>query len=255
MRIVVAGATGTIGRRIGEELRRRGHEVVPLSRGLGVDVSTGAGLDTAMAGADAVVDALNIETLSGRRAAKFFTTCARQLTAAAQKVGVSRIVCVSIAGAANPQVHRLFGYYRGKAAQERAYADADVDTTTVLSTQWFELMDDVVRRASLGPVTALPTMRMAPLTAAGAAEFVVDEIEDSRAGDRCIAVKGPEEMTTLEVVRRILDARGEMSGRRPKVLRELPYLGRATANGGLIPEEATVDPTTLEEWLRQDPPR
>ena len=33
MKIAVLGATGTIGRRVVEEARRRGHEVVEVSRG------------------------------------------------------------------------------------------------------------------------------------------------------------------------------------------------------------------------------
>ncbi|MDO5635607.1 MAG: NAD(P)H-binding protein, partial [Micrococcus sp.] len=169
MRIVVCGATGTLGRLICARAADRGPEVVPVSRSEGVDVISGDGLEAALTGADVVVDALNIETLSRRRAVRFFSAAAGQIASAARRAGVGRVVCVSIAGAAEPAVHRYMGYYRGKAAQEQVYAEADVDTTIVLSTQWFELMDQLVRRASLGPFTVLPTMRMAPLAAESAA--------------------------------------------------------------------------------------
>ena len=38
MKIAVIGATGTIGSKIAAELKKRGHEVVPISRSHGVDV-------------------------------------------------------------------------------------------------------------------------------------------------------------------------------------------------------------------------
>jgi uncharacterized protein YbjT (DUF2867 family) len=52
MRIAVAGATGNIGTRTVAALERAGHEVVRISRSRGVD-----GLEAALAGVDAVVDA------------------------------------------------------------------------------------------------------------------------------------------------------------------------------------------------------
>ncbi|MGH9135798.1 MAG: NmrA family NAD(P)-binding protein, partial [Acidimicrobiales bacterium] len=36
-RIAVAGATGRVGRHVVDVLTERGHDVVPLARGLGVD--------------------------------------------------------------------------------------------------------------------------------------------------------------------------------------------------------------------------
>ena len=43
-RIAVAGATGRLGPHIVDVLEKRGHEVVPISRSLGVDVVSGEGL-------------------------------------------------------------------------------------------------------------------------------------------------------------------------------------------------------------------
>ncbi|MCP2318845.1 NmrA-like family protein [Nocardia amikacinitolerans] len=50
MRIAVVGASGRIGHEVVDVLRDQGHEVVAISRGAGVDVYTGAGLDGALAG-------------------------------------------------------------------------------------------------------------------------------------------------------------------------------------------------------------
>ena len=58
-RVVVLGGTGEMGTALTEVLRGRGHDVVAASRATGVDVTTGAGLDDALAGADTVVDCLN----------------------------------------------------------------------------------------------------------------------------------------------------------------------------------------------------
>ena len=59
MRIAVAGATGNIGARTVAALERDGHDVVRISRSLGVDLITGEGVDAALAGVDAVVDAIS----------------------------------------------------------------------------------------------------------------------------------------------------------------------------------------------------
>jgi uncharacterized protein YbjT (DUF2867 family) len=69
--IAVPGGTGTLGRAVVEELVGRGHAVRVLSRRAPrrpppgsthheVDLATGAGLDAALAGVDAVVDALRL---------------------------------------------------------------------------------------------------------------------------------------------------------------------------------------------------
>lgn len=270
MKIAVLGATGTIGSLISAELESTGHEVVAASRGSGVDVLTGDGLDSALDGVDAVVDALNIETMSARKAVQYFTTTARHVVEAARRARVGRIVCVSIAGAADPKVNRWFGYYAGKAAQEEVYRESGVAVTLVHSTQWFELIADVVRRASLGPVAVLPTMRMAAVAADSAARLVVAEAvggssedagrsgvastADGAAGSaaatvREVAIRGPQTATAAQIARRILSERGSINGRRPRAVVELPFLGRAIARGGLIPQEARVDDVTLDQWL------
>jgi uncharacterized protein YbjT (DUF2867 family) len=49
MRIAVAGATGNIGARTVAVLQQAGHEVVRISRSLGVDLTTGDGPYAALA--------------------------------------------------------------------------------------------------------------------------------------------------------------------------------------------------------------
>ncbi len=232
MEIAVLGATGTIGRLITKRLDAAGHTVRPISRGAGFDVRHPADVQRALAGADAVVDGLNIETMSGRKAVAFFSETAGNVVAAAGPAGVRRIVCVSIAGAADPTVNRRLGYYRGKAAQEAVYCAAATPVTIIHSTQWYELVAQLVRRVGIGPIAVLPTMRMAAVAADRVAALVCREV----------AADG-------EQTRAIQAARGSIEGRRLKVITELPLLGGVLAGGGLIPAEAIVDDMTLQQWL------
>jgi len=62
MRIAVAGATGNIGARTVSALEGDGHEAIRISRSVGVDLTTGDGLDAALEGVDAVVDAVSGRT-------------------------------------------------------------------------------------------------------------------------------------------------------------------------------------------------
>ena len=55
MRIAVAGATGRLGSHIVDVASERGHSVVPISRGNGVDVVTGDGLSDALSGVDVII--------------------------------------------------------------------------------------------------------------------------------------------------------------------------------------------------------
>jgi putative NADH-flavin reductase len=62
MRVVVFGATGMVGQRIVQELERRGHEVVPATRGSGVDATDADAVARVVAGADAAVVAVSART-------------------------------------------------------------------------------------------------------------------------------------------------------------------------------------------------
>ena len=251
MQTTVLGATGTIGSRIADQLEERGHQVKRASRSNGIDAWDTAGLEKAFNGDTVVVDCLNIETIGAKKSREFFTGTAKNITQAAQSAGVGRIVCVSIAGAADPKVNRLLGYYQGKAAQEQTYLQSAVPTTIIHSAQWFELMDDVVRRAALGPITVLPTMKMAALAADRAAAIIAHDIEQSAEDfdDRTLAIRGPEEATMLQISRAILAAWGSIGGRRPRVMTQAPYLGRAIATGGLVPGHGITDDLTVAQWL------
>ena len=56
MKIAVAGATGRVGSHVVELLEEQGHEAVPMSRRLGVDIVTGEGLDKALDAVERIID-------------------------------------------------------------------------------------------------------------------------------------------------------------------------------------------------------
>src|SRR5438874_9622627 len=131
MRIAVVGATGNIGRHIVARLDRDGHEVRGLSRSApryAVNLVTGAGLPSALAGCEVVVDASNGPP-SGRARA-VLAEGSRRLLALEKHVGVAHHVCVSIVG-----TERIpLGYYRAKVEQERVVQAGGVPWTIVRGT-------------------------------------------------------------------------------------------------------------------------
>src|SRR5947208_2778329 len=91
MKIAVAGASGTVGRHAADSVRRRGHDLVPISRSDGVDVITAAGLPDALDGVDVVIDACNSPTIEEQPASEFFSTVADNLQRVGSEHGVDRV--------------------------------------------------------------------------------------------------------------------------------------------------------------------
>jgi uncharacterized protein YbjT (DUF2867 family) len=98
MKIAVVGATGRVGRHVVDLLGSGGHDVVAISRSAGVDVITGKGLTTALAGVETVIDAASGPSPDQKAATGFFTTAARNLQETSKRTGVRRIIVVSIIG-------------------------------------------------------------------------------------------------------------------------------------------------------------
>jgi uncharacterized protein YbjT (DUF2867 family) len=98
MRVPVVRATGNIGSRTVAVLEREGHDVVRISRSLGMDLSTGDGLDAALAGVAAVVDATSSPPADQAATVALFGLATGNLLAAEQRAGVAHHVPLSIVG-------------------------------------------------------------------------------------------------------------------------------------------------------------
>jgi uncharacterized protein YbjT (DUF2867 family) len=244
VRLVVVGGSGTVGRYVVEAGRDRGHQVVVASRATGVDVVSGAGLDAAVAGADAVIDAGNIEALRRDRATAYFTGAVGRIHDAGWRAGVGRLVVLSIVG-----VDRVpgFGYYEAKVAHEEAALAGPLPTAVLRATQFHELAGQLVRRTRRGPVAVVPRMRTQPVAARTVGRALVDLAEGDATG-LAGELGGPEVADTVDLARRLVARLGW-----PVRVLPVPSAGagsRAMRSGALLPGEgARLEGPTFDEWL------
>ena len=242
MRIAVAGGSGCVGRFVVEASRAAGHLPVVLARSAGVNIVTGAGLDAALQGVDAVIDVTNSDSVTRSRSVAFFEAGTRNLQAAGRRAGVSHHVVLSIVG-----IDRVdLGYYEGKRRQEEIVLSGSLPASVVRSTQFHEFAAQMCAR-SAGPVAFIPTMRCQPVAAREVAEALVETAVGEPVG--LAADHGgpaPAEMTDL--ARQLLRAR---RSRRLVMPVWLPgAAGKAMAGGGLLPTGGGPrGRLTFTEWL------
>lgn len=244
MRIAVAGGTGTVGRYVVQAARRRGHEVVLLTRSNGVDVLKGQRIDNAIAGADAVIDVLNATTLSTKKAVQFFESASRQLLSAEKRAGTKHHVALSIVGIDDIDT----SYYAGKLAQERLVAASDVPHTVARTGQFHEFAEQIVAQTTMGALTLVPRTLTRPVAAEEVGEHLVTVAEGHPAG-RATDLLGPRDESLADMVRRMYAHDG--TRRRVLELRFPGAYGRGLASGELRGGDSrTTARTTFDEWLR-----
>lgn len=243
MRIVVAGATGSLGSHVVEAVRAAGHEPVSISRDSGVDLISGSGLVERLRGASAVIDASATSSTSAKESTSFFTTVTRNLLSAEREAGVPHHVAISIVGAARVDAN----YYAGKAAQELILQAEPHGWSLLRTTQFHEFARQLVGHGEVGPIQVAPTMRAQPIAAAEvAAELVAIASGDPRGLVPDLA--GPREERMADLVRRHLAATGQ---RRPVLEIPIPGAwGRAMRDGSLLPTTGgRLGRQTFDEWL------
>jgi uncharacterized protein YbjT (DUF2867 family) len=243
MRIAVAGATGNIGALTVAALEQGGHEVVRISRSLGVDLSTGEGLDAALAGVEAVVDATNGPSFDEAATVAYFGGTTANLLTAEEKAGVRHHVLLSIVG-----IHQVEGnaHYAGKREQERLVSAGSVPWTIVPATQFHDFAAMVAGWTERDGVATIAPLLVQPIAPADVAEILA-EIAVGEPQGRYADVAGPEPQDLVDMARRTLRARG-----REIVL--VPtwsgLFGPAMAGDVLLPGDgARIAPTTFDEWL------
>lgn len=245
MRIAVAGGTGMVGAMVVDLARAAGHEPVVLARSVGVDVVTGAGLDEALAGVDAVVDVANITTTNRDKAVAFFEATTRTLLEAGQRAGVRHHVALSIIG-----VDRVgFGYYQGKLWQEELALGGPVPGSVLRAAQFHEFPGQLIERLATGPVMVVPSMQSQPVAAREVAAALVELAAGEPVG-MAPELAGPEVFTMPDLVRRVLRARGS---RKLVLPVRLPgAVGKAMVTGGCLPlEPGERGKQTFAEWLSE----
>ncbi|MEY7974022.1 SDR family oxidoreductase [Saccharomonospora xinjiangensis] len=248
MRIAVAGATGNIGSLTAAVLERQGHEVVRISRSLGVDLRKGEGLDGVLAGVEAVVDAINAPPADEAATVEFFGATTRNLLAAEERAGVGHHVLLSIVG-----IHDIGGnaHYAGKREQERLVAEGPVPWTIVPFTQFHDFAAMVTSWTEQDGVATIAPLLVRPIAPSDVADILA-EIATGEAKGRYVDVAGPEPHDLVDMARRTNQARG-------REVRLVPtwsgIFGASMAGEVLLPGEgARIAPTTFDEWLATQKP-
>lgn len=255
-RVLVTGATGTLGSALRPRLVAAGRKVRAASRSppddesgerravewVELDLVSGEGVAAAVADVDAVVHCASAPT-GDTEAVDVEGT--KRLLAAADEAGVSNFVYPSIVGVeAIP-----YSYYEHKLAAERAVEASEVDETVLRATQFHEFVHFVLDTAATLPVWFLPTkFQVQPVAAADVADAIVEHATPSASG-RVPDVGGPEVHTLGELAKSYRAARGSW---RP-ILR-LPVPGgvaRGFRAGHNTCPDRTVGTVTWEAWLAE----
>lgn len=244
-RVAIIGR-GWAGSAIRSALEKYGAQAVTLSRSTGFDAMRP--VDLAEFGHfDAVVEATSTSASKRDDAIEFFTTSTRNIAGAAAEMG-ARHVLLSIVNCDAPDA-QAYGYYAGKAAQERAARDvadeADGQLTIVRTTQWFEFAQQMSDRMRSGPLTFLPKMRTRPVALAAVADVIAQCCSGARAGEK-YELCGPEPMWLRDMVKALPGAPFPVT---------VPLPGRAghAFKSGLLmggPDCEVVGPT-FAQWLTQ----
>ncbi|GIF68949.1 nucleoside-diphosphate sugar epimerase [Asanoa ishikariensis] len=254
MRVLVIGGSGVVGRPTASTLFQRGHQVAVLSRGgtagpagteaFQGDLTTGAGLDQALAGVDCVVDCANVATMSRAAAVRYFTDTTTLLGRRAEAAGVKHHVVLSIVGIDKvPQ-----GYFSGKLAQEEAVLGGPVPATVLRATQFHEFAGQVMGQLAVGRFALVPQMVTQPIAAAEVGAALAEVVEDGPRG-RVPDIGGPRVERLPDLARQLVRHRG--LGRTVVPLWLPGKAGRAMRGSGQLPGPgAVLRGPTFAEWLR-----
>ena len=243
-KIAVTGATGRVGRHVVDVLSEQGHEVVPISRSTGVDLTTGEGLAEALAGVETIVDAATGNSPDQEAATEFFRTAARNIQAAGEQAGVQRLVVVSIIGADRFTT----GYNAAKVVQEQLTLAGPIPATVVRAAQFHEFVGQLVEWGTQGDVSYVPRMRTQLVAARTVAEALADYATSADFASGWIAeVAGPREESLVEMAKLLVARRGDALRVEGTAFQDEDGLYE---KGALLPgPDARLGGPTFEEWL------
>lgn len=199
MKVLLLGATGSVGSHLLAQALARGHEVSVLvrdprrlgSQGRGARVFAGdaldpAALDRAVQGQDAVIYALGTKRLF--QPTTLFSDSTRILIQAMERHGVPRLVAITGAGAGNSRGHGGFLYDRlfFPLLLRRIYADKDRQEALIEKSrlEWIILRPAIFtngpQRGNLRAVTEFDGEAIRKISRADVAAFALDQLSDDR---------------------------------------------------------------------------
>ncbi|QSX73982.1 SDR family oxidoreductase [Lysobacter arenosi] len=244
MKIVVAGGHGLVGSKLVARLKSRGYDVLAASRRSGVNTVTGEGLQSALDGADVVVDVTNAPSFDEPEVTEFFTRSSERLLAAAERAGVSHYLALSVVGTQRLQTS---GYFRAKDAQERLVKRSGVPHSLVQATQFFEFMANIIPPGSGKDIVHLSPALVQPVAADDVAVRLADLVV-ARPSNATIEIAGPETYRLCELVQWVMYS---YQDDRPVIADPAAsYYGAILDDHTLTPDkQALIADTYFKDWL------
>jgi uncharacterized protein YbjT (DUF2867 family) len=220
MRIVVAGASGFVGRRLCPALEAAGHGVVAMTRspqryqGAGTpvraDVHDGASLDGALEGVDAAY--YLVHSLDDRDFRRKDAEAARTFAFAAGKAGLRRIVYL---GGLGNDADELSAHLRSRREVEQLLGEGGVPVTTLRAgiivghggISW-EMTRQLVEHLPAMITPRWVRTRTQPISVADVVRHLVGVLEAPVEGSRSFDIGGTEILEYVEMLRRVAAIEG-----------------------------------------------
>lgn len=240
MRVAIVGG-GLSGRAIEQAVRGRGAATEMFSRATGFDILRDDAAQH-IGHADVIVEATGHFTTSKKAATNFFSASTRAVADAARTLGATHIL-LSIVNCELPEVQG-YGYFVGKAMQERIAREESPDLILVRSTQWFEYARQNLERMKAGPFALVPGMSIKPVALSSVADVIAECATGVRSGTS-YEIAGPEVTTLWQMTTQLPD-----KGVIPVPLPIPGRMGRAFREGILTPgDQAEIVGPRFSEWL------
>ncbi|MNQ34708.1 NmrA-like family protein [compost metagenome] len=249
MKIVVIGGTGLIGTQLCDNLRKRGHDVLPASPNTGVNAVTGEGLQQALEGADVVVDVANSPSFEDAAVLSFFEASGRNLSAAEKAAGIKHHVALSVVG-----TERMLdsGYFRAKMAQEKLIKESGVPYSILRATQFFEFIGAIAQSGTEGDTIRLPTAALQPIASADVAAALTNIAEQSPSNGT-VEVAGPDRQPIASFVKIYLQHSGDP--REVIADAQATYFGAPIDDKSLTPgADPIIGTNHYDAWLKSSAP-
>lgn len=239
-RYLVTGSTGQLGKPTLAALTAAGHDARGLTHRGGIDavaadLSTGDGVDEALAGIDTVV---HLATTNGKKD----LLLAENLADAAVRAKVTHLVLVSIVGIDEIPL----SFYKQRVRIEEILSASGIPLTVQRATQFHSLLDSMFSAQRYLPVVIAPSVRFQPIAVDEVATKLAELAVGSPRG-RVPDIGGPAQRTMKDLHAAWRAATG---GKRPAVGLRLPGKLFAAYDAGVnLVEGPAYGRSTFEAYL------